>query len=87
MQCLTWQWVKLPFLNHQNSVLAVHCVWDEWIEGPCSTTCGAGTRTNSRSKVVVQSNGGTCTGSSTEVVMCEDQPCPSMYRSFWVFCS
>ena len=50
------------------------------MKGPCSSTCGAGTRTNSRSKVVVESNGGTCTGSSTEVVMCEDQPCPSMYK-------
>ena len=57
------------------------------MEGPCSSTCGAGTRTNSRSKVVVESNGGTCTGSSTEVVMCEDQPCPSMYRGFLVYCS
>ena len=54
------------------------------MKGPCSSTCGAGTRTNSRSKVVVESNGGTCTGSSTEVVMCEDQPCPSMYTRFVV---
>ena len=49
------------------------------MEGSCSATCGVGTRTNTRTKLVHESNGGTCTGYSTEVVMCEDQPCPSMY--------
>merc|ERR1711936_783254 len=39
---------------------AVHCIWDEWILGECSTTCGAGTRTNTRVKLVEESNGGTC---------------------------
>ena len=74
-----WQWVKLPFLNEQYLISAVHCVWDEWMEGSCSVTCGVGTRTNTRTKLVHESNGGTCTGSSTEDVICEDQLCPSKY--------
>ena len=71
--------MKLPVLNQQHPILAVHCVWDEWIEGSCSATCGIGTRTNTRVKLVHESNGGTCTGYSTENVMCEDQLCPSMF--------
>ena len=65
--------------NYKFWIPAVHCVWDEWIEGSCSATCGIGTRTNTRAKLVHESNGGTCTGYSTETVMCEDQLCPSMY--------
>ena len=49
------------------------------MEGSCSVTCGVGTRTNTRTKLVHESNGGTCTGSSTEDVICEDQLCPSKY--------
>ena len=69
----------MPFLNEQYLISAVHCVWDEWMEGSCSVTCGVGTRTNTRTKLVHESNGGTCTGSSTEDVICEDQLCPSKY--------
>ena len=81
-----WQAIKIPLPNQQRLILAVHCVWDEWIEGSCSATCGIGTRSNTRAKLVHESNGGTCTGYSMENVMCEDQPCPSMYLYFLLFC-
>ena len=54
------------------------------MEGSCSATCGAGTKTYTRTKLVHESNGGTCTGVSTGVQICEDQPCPSMYTRFVV---
>ena len=80
-----WQLVILSFPNEQHLISAVHCVWDEWTEGSCSATCGVGARTNTRAKLVNESDGGTCTGYSTENVMCEDQPCPSMYLYLAVY--
>ena len=64
------------------SVLAVHCEWDNWVVGNCSAECGTGTRTNTRTKLVEESNGGTCTGQPTEVLQCQDKECPSTY---WYF--
>ena len=57
-------------------VSAVHCVWDNWVAGNCSAECGTGTRTNTRVKLVEESNGGTCTGNSTEILQCRDKECP-----------
>ena len=56
----------------------IHCVWDEWKEGVCSATCGTGTKTNTRSKLVTEANGGTCTGQPTEIKDCKIQECPGM---------
>ena len=55
---------------------AVHCEWDDWVEGDCSAECGTGTRTNTRVKLVEESNGGTCTGKPTEMLVCKDKECP-----------
>ena len=63
--------------NYKFWIPAVHCVWDEWILGECSTTCGAGTRTNTRVKLVEESNGGTCDGKPTEIEGCQTGECPS----------
>ena len=60
-------------------ILAVHCEWDEWILGECSATCGAGTRTNTRVKLVEESNGGTCDGQTIEIEECQVSECPSKY--------
>ena len=59
----------------------IHCIWDEWKEGECSATCGTGTRTNTRSKLVTEANGGTCTGQPTEIKDCKrkDQDVTSLY--------
>ena len=55
---------------------AVHCVWDEWILGECSTTCGVGTRINTRVKDVTEANGGTCDGHPYEIEECKIRECP-----------
>lgn len=54
----------------------IHCEWGTWTIGPCSAECGLGQRTNTRSKLVEESNGGTCTGQPTEVVECMEKECP-----------
>merc|ERR1719400_2172731 len=55
---------------------AVHCVWDDWVLGECSATCGAGTRTNTRVKLVEEANGGTCDGQPNEIEECQAGECP-----------
>ena len=47
--------------------------------GTCSKTCGTGTRTNTRIKLVEEANGGTCSGQPTEIEECNTQPCPGIY--------
>ena len=59
--------------------MSVDCVWDAWVNGTCSTTCGAGQRTKTRVKLTTEAYGGTCTGESIVVVSCLDVECPSMY--------
>ena len=54
----------------------VDCVWDAWVNGTCSTTCGTGQQTNTRVKLTEEAHGGTCTEESTEVVSCLDLECP-----------
>merc|ERR1712080_222984 len=54
----------------------IHCEWNDWVIGECSDSCGTGTRTNTRTKSVVEANGGTCTGQPSEVEECNTHPCP-----------
>ena len=56
--------------------LAIHCEWNDWILGECSQTCGTGTRTNTRTKSIVEEHGGTCTGQTSEIESCNIQECP-----------
>jgi len=53
----------------------IHCEWNDWVLGECSDSCGTGTRTNTRTKSVVEANGGTCTGQNSEVEACNTNPC------------
>jgi len=63
---------------------AIHCVWDNWAIGSCvtqteledGTYCGPGTRTNTRVKLVEESNGGTCDGEYEAILECMDKECP-----------
>lgn len=57
----------------------IHCEWDEWAIGECSETCGTGTRTNTRLKLVEENDFGTCTGQPTEHEECKLQECPGKY--------
>ena len=48
--------------------------------GECSRSCGTGTRTNNRTKLVEEANGGTCSGQPSEIVECNTQPCPGIIK-------
>ena len=76
---LTWWKIPIPFFWHL--FLAVNCVWGDWVIGTCSAECGAGTRTNTRVKIVPESNGGTCCGVNQETVECQEKECPGRYYS------
>ena len=67
---------NILFFDIKAYLTAIHCVWDNWVIGNCSAECGVGTRENTRVKLVEESNGGTCTGNSTETLECQEQECP-----------
>ena len=71
-------YIHAHLCNHIFLIL-VDCVWDAWVNGTCSTTCGAGQQTKVRVKLTEEAYGGTCTGKSTDVVSCIDFECPGMY--------
>ena len=52
------------------------CEWDEWEVGECSKSCGGGTRTNSRKRIVGGYGGKDCSGSSIVLENCNVQECP-----------
>ena len=66
---------KITVVNY-SLFLAVQCVWDDWNIGACSKSCGTGTRTNNRTKLIVESGGGNCTGQHTETEVCGVTECP-----------
>ena len=55
----------------------VDCEWNEWIIGTCSSSCGGGTRTNTRSKnVSAEYEGDECEGTTSITESCNVQECP-----------
>jgi len=58
------------------STTPIHCSWNGWVIGECSVPCGDGTRVNTRSKKVVERDGGSCSGPSTETKSCKEKECP-----------
>ena len=62
--------------------IIVDCVWSDWVEGDCSTTCGAGQQNYTRTKLIEETNGGNCTGESTENLSCLVLQCPGKYPNF-----
>ena len=67
----------LIHLNFLTSDPVIDCEWNEWQTGVCTTSCGKGYRTKSRTKKVEEANGGTCDGEGTEHELCNSGPCPS----------
>ena len=57
----------------------IDCEWGEWQIGDCSKTCGKGSRTRTRTKIVEEANGGKCEGGSTMQEPCEEQDCPGNF--------
>lgn len=52
------------------------CTYSDYVDGPCSTTCGGGTQTRTRTVLVPNANN-TCTEPLSETVACVGQPsCP-----------
>ena len=50
------------------AISALDCIWGDWNpHGQCSTTCGVGSRNNTRIKIVKEITGGNCPGKSTEI--------------------
>ena len=45
----------------------------------CSATCGGGSRTKTRTKIVEEMYGGTCDGGSESVENCSTNSCPGTF--------
>ena len=52
------------------------CVWGEWDDPQCSATCGGGTRTLTRTKLIEEQLEGACDGESEETEACNTAECP-----------
>ena len=63
-----------------NLILPVQCEWGTWQNGPCSATCGEGTRHQKRSKLSQERNGGKCEGGSFILEPCNNESCSGMLR-------
>ena len=75
---IIWDWWKYFF--------SVHCEWDDWELGECSTTCGGGNRTKTRKEKVSSAFGGDeCSGPPSITESCNVGECPgkNYYHSFW----
>jgi hypothetical protein len=59
----------------------VNCQWSDWSEfSSCSEFCGGGTKSRTRSKVVEESNGGSCSGSNNDTISCNTGNCTDYYE-------
>ena len=78
-QCIIYKYPSSTTANvHQALFYAiVHCEWDDWIIGACSSSCGGGFRTNTRSKTVsAEHEGDECEGVTSITESCNIQECP-----------
>ena len=56
--------------------ILVDCTWGSWQSWlDCSVTCGDGIAIWTRSKIVPESNGGTCIGEIIQQTNCNPGPC------------
>ena len=63
------------------------CVWGIWGSwSACSKTCGSGLQSRERSKSVVESPGGICTGSTSDHKVCKLKSCPGKYLTVHTPC-
>ena len=55
----------------------VDCEWNEWITGTCSSLCGGGIRTNTRSRnISAEHDGEDCHGTTSITESCNVHECP-----------
>ena len=71
----------IMYLSRTTSYLAVaiDCEWGSWTIKDCSTSCGQGTRTKTRSVKVKAIHGGKCAGIRTMKEDCNLEKCPSKF--------
>ena len=61
----------------------VDCVWGPWIPSPCSTSCGNGTQTLTRSMIRNATYGGKpCDGLTEKIIKCDQKECPGKFDEF-----
>lgn len=61
---------------------AVDCQWTEWsVWSECSSECGPGKRTRSRTFTSEEFGGMPCTGDAVQEEICEEAGCPGSYLS------
>ena len=69
----------IPYITHYNlrNIASVDCKWGAWRDpGACSKSCGGGTRSKIRVKLVEEKNGGQCIGKSIAFELCNMNSCP-----------
>ena len=60
-----------------HNIASVDCKWGAWRDpGACSKSCGGGTRSKIRVKLVEEKNGGQCIGKSIAFELCNMNSCP-----------
>ena len=60
-----------------HNIASVDCKWGAWRDpGACSKSCGGGTRSKVRVKLVEEKNGGQCIGKSIAFELCNMNSCP-----------
>ena len=60
----------------------MNCTWSSWGNySACPVTCGGGTQTRTRTKLVVEKNGGICSGLSYQERQCNTEPCPGILHT------
>ena len=72
-------------LNHLNfNDVEVDCTWAPWKSWSiCTKSCGGGTRTKNRTKLVIEAYGGTCLGNQTETQVCNEKKCPGTNTAYF----
>ena len=69
----------IPYIIHYDlhNIASVDCKWGAWRDpGACSKSCGGGTRSKIRVKLVEEKNGGQCIGKSIAFELCNMDSCP-----------
>ena len=68
-------------IYHKFIFLEVDCVWDEWVVGDCSKSCGGGLLTKTRAPLVDAAHGGVnCTGDPVVSESCNVDECPGKFN-------
>ena len=89
-----WNIIKLfsmPYINLYKRIIndcfsARDCTWADWgAWSTCSTTCGNGTRTKTRTKSFTEVGGGICNGLPSESEICNLESCGNFYFLWSIF--